>query len=166
MFSQRQLEILLELCENPEKYMTASYFAEKQQVSLRTVQNDIKAIKSGLTEYPCVELQSSVPKGSRLSVRDLTEFTALKESLYQQFGNAPMNYQHERINEILLLLLRQRRSISYYDVESKIFVSHSTLLSDLKQVDKILQKYQLELMHGANKIAIDGSEIHKRLCIV
>lgn len=37
MFSQRQLEILLELCENAGSYMTASYFAQKQQVSLRTV---------------------------------------------------------------------------------------------------------------------------------
>lgn len=42
MFNQRQLEILLELFEHPDTYITASVFAKKQGVSLRTVQNDIK----------------------------------------------------------------------------------------------------------------------------
>lgn len=77
-----------------------------------------------------------------------------------------MNYQSERISKIVLLLLDQHRAISYYDVENQIFVSHSTLLNDLKQVSSILQKYQLEVMRGSNKIVIDGSEINKRRCIL
>lgn len=40
MLNQRQLEILLELFEKPEVYMTASYFSGKHQCSLRTIQND------------------------------------------------------------------------------------------------------------------------------
>lgn len=165
MLNRRQLEILLELCENPNSYMTASYFAKKQQVSLRTIQSDIKAIKSELTKYPCVEFQSVSPKGSRIITMDLQKFSALKESLYQQFSNTSLNYQGERINKILLLLLKQHRSISYYDVENSIFVSRSTLLNDLKRVDSVLQKYQLEMMRGSNKVVIDGSEINKRMCI-
>ena len=51
MFNRRQLEILLELCENPNSYITASYFAKKQQVSLRTIQSDIKAMKNELVEW-------------------------------------------------------------------------------------------------------------------
>lgn len=166
MFNRRQLEILLELCENPNSYMTASYFAQKQQVSLRTIQNDVKALKSELTEYPCVEFQSVSPKGSRIIVKDLAAFNIFKKNLYEQFGNTSLNYQSERINKILLLLLKQHRSISYYDVENTIFVSRSTLLNDLKRVDEVLQKYQLEMMRGSNKIMIDGSEINKRRCIL
>ena len=165
MLSQRQLEVLLELCENQDRFMTAAYFADKQQVSIRTIQNDIKAIKSALEEYPCATFQSSGPRGSRIVVHNEMEFETLKENLYQQFGKAPMAGQNERVNEILLLLLRQHRSISYYDVENAAFVSHSTLVGDLKQIDRILQKYHLELMHGSNKIAIDGGEINKRRCI-
>jgi hypothetical protein len=30
MFNRRQLEIVLELFENPDHYLTASYFAQKQ----------------------------------------------------------------------------------------------------------------------------------------
>lgn len=76
-----------------------------------------------------------------------------------------MNYQSERTNQILLLLLGQHRAISLYDIENTVYVSRSTLLSDLRRVGEVLQKYQLELLRGANKVVIDGSEINKRLCI-
>lgn len=165
MLSRRQLEILLELCENPNNYITAPYFAQKQQVSLRTIQSDIKSIKTELLEYPCVEFQSASSKGSRIVIKNEADFSTLKEELYHQFGNTSLSYQNERINKILLLLLEQHRSISYYDVENAIFVSHSTLLNDLKRVDTVLQKYHLELMRGSSKIVIEGSEINKRLCI-
>ncbi|MDD5932557.1 MAG: BglG family transcription antiterminator [Oscillospiraceae bacterium] len=165
MFNRRQLEILLELCENPNSYITASYFAKKQQVSLRTIQSDIKAMKNELVEYPCVEFQSVTPKGSRIIIKDPEAFAPFKENLYQQFSNTSLNYQSERINHILLLLLEQHRSISYYDVENAVFVSRSTLLNDLKRVDTVLQKYHLEILRGSNKLMIDGSEINKRRCI-
>ena len=165
MLTQRQLEILLELCENPGQYMTAAFFAQKQQVSLRTVQSDMRAIKKSMSEYPCVEYQSMATKGSRIAVKNETEFAALKESLYQQFGNVTVNYQGERVNQLLLLLLNQKRPVSYYDVENAVFVSRNTLLNDLKLLESVLEKYRLELLRGSNKVTIDGSEINKRLCV-
>ncbi len=166
MFNQRQLEILLELCENPDNYLTASYFAKKQQVSLRTVQNDIKQIKMEVAEKTCVEFQSVAPKGCRIHVLDLTEFAVWKETLYQQFSNSSMGYRNERIDQILLLLLNQHRAISMYDLENKIYVSRSTLLNDLKQVDTVLSRFNLELLRSANKVMIDGSEVNKRMCLL
>ncbi|MCD8008268.1 MAG: HTH domain-containing protein, partial [Clostridiales bacterium] len=166
MFNQRQLEILLELCENPDNYLTASYFAKKQQVSLRTVQNDIKQIKMEVAEKTCVEFQSVAPKGCRIHVLDLTEFAAWKETLYQQFSNSSMGYRNERIDQILLLLLNQHRAISMYDLENKIYVSRSTLLNDLKQVDTVLSRFNLELLRCAIKVMIDGCEVNKRMCLL
>lgn len=165
MLNQRQFEILLELCENPGRYMTASYFSGKQQVSLRTVQNDIKALKNELGQYECLEFQSAAPKGSRIVVQDMDKFSALKDRFYQKFGTVAVNYQGERTNQILLLLLKQHRAMTLYDVETSVFVSRSTLLNDLKRVSEVLQKYNLELMRGSNKVMIDGSEVNKRLCI-
>lgn len=165
MLTQRQLEILLELCENPGQYMTAAFFAQKQQVSLRTVQSDMRAIKKSMNEYSCVEYQSMATKGSRIVVKNEAEFAALKDNLYQQFGNVTVNYQGERVNQLLLLLLNQKRPISYYDVENTVFISRNTLLSDLKLLEAVLEKYRLELLRGSNKITIDGSEINKRQCI-
>lgn len=45
MLNQRQIEILLELWQKKGEYLTASYFAKKLGVSLRTVQGDMKQIK-------------------------------------------------------------------------------------------------------------------------
>ena len=165
MFNQRQLEIVLELCENTDTYMTASYFANKHQVSLRTIQNDIKHIKEKLKEEACLTFQSAAPKGSRILVRESLAFTELKERLYQQFTNAAINYQGERINQLLLLLLNQHRSIPLYDIEGSLFISHNTLLNDLKRAEETLKKYHLELMRSSNKVMVDGSEINKRLCL-
>ena len=166
MLSRRQIEILLELCENSNTYMTAPYFAQKQQVSLRSIQGDVKAIKIELAQHPCMEFQSAPQKGSRVVIKDPEAFAAFKEDLYQQFGNTSLSNQSERVSKLLYLLLNQRRSISYYDVESTIFISHSTLLNDLKMVNEILQRYQLEMMRGSNRIMIDGSESNKRRCIL
>lgn len=50
-------------------------------------------------------------------------------------------------------------------MEEKYFVSKSTLLNDLKKVEEVLDKFHLELMHGSNKVMVDGFEINKRRCL-
>lgn len=169
MLNQRQLEIILELSEKPEEYLTAAYFAKKQQVSLRTIQNDIKQIKTELTNVKnidCLEFQSVARKGCRIVVTDPSRFPTAKDYYYRQFSSMTANYQNERINQIILLLLKQHRAISLYTIESEIFISHSTLLNDLKRVSDVLVNYNLELLRSSNKVVIDGSEINKRLCML
>ena len=77
MLNQRQIEILLEFCNHTEEYLTASYFAEKLNVSLRTVQGDMKAIKQELEEESCACIVSKASKGSCIEVRDSDEFPLL-----------------------------------------------------------------------------------------
>ena len=67
LLNQRQLEILLELFEKPEVYMTASYFSSKHQCSLRTIQNDIRQIKTELESTNCVIFESTTRKGKNLN---------------------------------------------------------------------------------------------------
>lgn len=62
MLNQRQIEILLEFCNHTEEYLTASYFADKLNVSLRTVQGDMKAIKTELEKNPVHILSRRHPK--------------------------------------------------------------------------------------------------------
>lgn len=166
MLNQRQLEMIIELFEHPNNYMTVAYFAEKQQVTVRTIQNDIKRMKDELEKTNCIDFQSLSRKGCRIVIKESEEFRILKDYYYHQFSSCSTNYQNERINEILLLLLNQYRAISLYNIENTIFVSHSTLLNDLKQIEIILDKFHLELMHSSNKVIIDGSEVNKRLCIM
>lgn len=166
LLNQRQLEIILELFENPKTYLTASYFANKHQCSLRTIQNDIKQIKAEIEPVDCVNFESTARKGCKINIIDSNRFSVLKDSYYQQFSSATVNYPNGRISQLLYLLLKEHRAISLYDLETTIFVSRSTLLNDLKSVNDVISRYNLELMRSSNKVMIDGSEINKRLCMM
>lgn len=146
--------------------MTASYFSSKHQCSLRTIQNDIRQIKTELESTNCVIFESTTRKGCRILIQDSSLFSALKDSYYQQFSSATLNYPNGRVNQILHLLLKEHRAISLYDLESAVFVSRSTLLNDLKGVSEVVARYNLELLRSSNKVIIDGSEINKRLCLM
>lgn len=166
VLNQRQIGILLELCKKPEHYFTASYFAKKQQVSLRTIQGDIKLIKDELSKEKCVSIYSEAPKGTRIHIHDDSDFSAFLNSLYQQYAHVSLNYPTSRVHQILLFLLNQQRAVSLQTIADKIYVSHSTLLNDLKKVSEILQEFNLDLIKSSNKIIVDGSEINKRLCLM
>ena len=165
MLNQRQIEILLEFCNHTEEYLTASYFADKLNVSLRTVQGDMKAIKTELEEESCAHIESKASKGSCIVVEDADEFSAFVNSLYQEYTTVSLNYPTSRISKILLLLLSRHRAVTMSEMEEKYFVSKSTLLNDLKKVEEVLDKFHLELMHGNNKVMVDGFEINKRRCL-
>ena len=165
MLNQRQIEILLEFCNHTDEFLTASHFAKKLDVSLRTVQGDIKAIRKELEEETCAYFISKASKGSCMRVTDYEEFSAFVNSLYQKYTTVSLNYPTSRISKILLLLFGRHRAVPISELEEKFFVSRSTLLNDLKKVEKILNRYQLELMRGSNRVMIDGYEINKRRCL-
>ena len=165
MLNQRQLEIFLAMCEEAGQFITASRFSKLQSVSLRTIQNDLKAIRLYADEQDGIQFESVVPKGSRICVTDAEAFSSLRDDLLRQFSNTATSAQSERVGEIVRLLMKQHRAISMYDVETQIFVSRSTLFSDLKKVDVLLARYDLELMRSASKLFIDGTEINRRRCI-
>lgn len=165
MLNQRQIEILLEFCNHPDEYLTGTYFAEKLNVSLRTIQGDMKMIRNELEEENCAKIISKASKGSCIQVKDYDEFSAFVNSLYQQYTTVSLSYPVSRISKILLLLLNRHRAMPIAQMEEKFFVSRSTILNDLKRAEEILQKFDLELLRGNNKVMVDGFEINKRRCL-
>lgn len=165
MLNQRQIEILLEFCNHSDEFLTASYFADKLGVSLRTIQGDMKVIRKELEDETCANLISKASKGSCIQVEDHDEFSAFVNSLYQQYTTVSLNYPTSRVSQILLLLLSRHRAVSVSRMEDKFYVSRSTLLNDLKKVEEIMEQFSLELLRSSNKVMIDGTEINKRRCL-
>ncbi len=164
MPNERQLEIIMELMDNSGSFVTASALAKEKQVSLRTIQNDMKIIKKELASEKSLTFETT-SKGSHIIVKDPEAFAQFKDSYFLNYTNFS-DAQEERINELLLTLLNQYRSISLYTLESSLYVSHSTLVNDLKKVKDILQNYNLEILRNSNRVTLDGSEINKRNCIL
>ena len=164
--NRRQMEILLEMCNRPDSYLTASWFARKQGVSLRTVRNDMNAIRRELENSPCAEFQTSASRGSRIAVKDAAKLEELRNGLFSQLSEQALDDMDGRLQKLLILLLRQHRAVSYYDLETAVFVSRNTLLSDLKRAEGILKKYGVEILRDSNRLVTDGKEADKRRCIL
>lgn len=165
MLNQRQIEILLEFCNHTDEYLTGTYLADKFNVSLRTVQGDIKIIREELAEETCAKIVSKSAKGSMVEVRDYEEFSTFVTSLYQQYTTVSLNYPVNRVSKMTFLLLNRHRAVSLLDLEEEFYISRSTVLNDLKRVEELLNKFDLELMRGNNKVMIDGFEMNKRHCL-
>lgn len=166
MINQRQIEILLELFKNPDECLTASYFAKKMNVSIRTIQGDLRIIKDLLAKEKCASLESVVPKGTCLHIHNQEEFTAFINTLYQQHAHVSLGYPSGRVNYILMYLLNQQRAVSISKIADEFYISTSTLLNDVRKLQEVLTEYDLDLLRNDNRIMIFGSEINKRRYIV
>lgn len=167
MLTKRQSSIFLELCEKIGEYYKANYFSDKFNVSLRTIQNDIKAIKDDTASLSDIfDIDSKVPFGTRIKVLDSDRFAQYLGEMKLQSDEFNINYRDDRIYKLLNFLLSQRKSISLTKCADYIFVSKSTLTSDLKELEKILSKFSLRLIQTKGYIWIDGLERDKRTCLM
>lgn len=166
MLNQRAIEILMELCNHTDEYLTGNYFSEKFHVSLRTIQGDMRDIKNELKNETCAEIISQASKGSCIVIKNYDEFSALMHSLYQQYAASSLNFSLSRIDKILIFLLHRHRTVSFFELEESFFVSSSTLRNDLKKIEEILKNFKLELLYSKNKVMVDGFEIDKRRCLL
>ncbi|MGX8835591.1 BglG family transcription antiterminator [Amedibacillus sp. YH-ame6] len=167
MLTKRQSSIFLELCEKIGEYYKANYFSDKFNVSLRTIQNDIKAIKDDTASLSDIfDIDSRVPFGTRIKVIDSDRFAQYLGEMKLQSDEFNINYRDDRIYKLLNFLLSQRKSISLTKCADYIFVSKSTLTSDLKELEKILSKFSLRLIQTKGYIWIDGLERDKRTCLM
>ena len=76
------------------------------------------------------------------------------------------NDRDDRIYKLLNFLLDQRKSISITKCADYIFVSKSTLMLDLKELETIISKYSLRLIQSKGYLWIDGLERDKRICLM
>ncbi|MGM0216461.1 BglG family transcription antiterminator [Enterococcus sp. AZ109] len=163
MLNKRQREIVKEFEKHSPSFLTADYFVDKFGISLRTVQTDIKQVREELTKKDYAELVSVASKGSKLIIHDQKKYKMIMAQ------TEPLNDQNQsdRIRKLCVLLLHQMKPVSRQFLMNKLFISASTLNSDLKEADKLLSSYQLEIERKRNSgISIVGSEDNKRKCLL
>ena len=167
MLTKRQASIFLELTEKVNEWFKANYFSKKYNVSLRTIQNDIKAIKdfASANENAFV-VESKVPFGTRIKIVDTEKFTKKLNEIRMQSDELSLSYKDDRIYKLLHFLLNQRQSISLTKCADYIYVSKSTLANDLKDLEKVLHKFSLRLIQSKGLVYIDGLERDKRICLM
>ncbi len=166
MLTKRQTQIFLELCDSEGEYFKANYFATKLDVSLRTVQNDLTTIKEETNKEEGFQIESKVPFGTRIVIKNKMAFQAYLDSIQSEGEETNLSNRDGRIQHLLIFLLSQKRSVSMTKCANCIFVSKSTLLSDLKELEKILDRFSLHLIQSKGYVWIDGLERDKRMCLI
>lgn len=163
MLTKRQKEMIQEFERHSPSFLTADHFVEKFQVSMRTVQSDIKKIREHLATTRYAELISVASKGSQLIIKDYTAF----QVNIQQKENISESNQSDRVRKLCVLLLNQKRPINRQKILDQLFIASSTLNMDLKEADKLLSNYQLSVERKRNSgIFISGNEYDKRKCLL
>ncbi|MDQ0360266.1 BglG family transcription antiterminator [Breznakia pachnodae] len=164
---RREKEIIYYLVKN-NQYVTGNELADHFGVTSRTIRDDVNAIKQSINESIAF-INSQAGKGYLLEIRNYKMFEEFLNDLklkdVSQYHNIPDN-PNDRVSYIIKKLLMLNFSIKIDDLAEELYVSRSTLTSEIKQVRKKLEKYDLKLSHQTGKgLIIEGEEIKKRLCI-
>lgn len=151
---QEQLLKLLLQQDNP---ISSRILAEKMSVSVRTVKNYIYELNR-LGSEPVINSSNA----GYTVIPD--EAAKLLEKPQNTSGELPQTFK-ERSFFIIKQILMEHRQLNIFDLSDELFVSYSTLKSDLARMNKAYEKYHVKFMLKQEEIQIIGEEKEKRRLI-
>lgn len=147
---------LLDLLLRTEKFYPVAFFAEKLNVSEKTVRNDLKALESLFRKIPGSEFIKKPSMGILLRISEEEKERLLAEIHNSDFHT--MDVDGRRIY-LLYLLLFEERIYTLQELANRFYTSKSTIHHDLREIDRWLNKYDLRLIKRTNYgIKVEGNE--------
>ena len=147
--------------------ITGQYLANINQVTPRTIREDIKHLNELLKERGA-KVNSVISKGYQLEVsddqcfRNFLQAISVDQSSKDRIPSTP----EERTAYIIKRLLLSNKYIKLDDLADELYVSKSTIQLDLKTVKQILQEYEITLDPKPNYgLKAVGDEIKFRFCL-
>lgn len=131
--------------------ITSRELSEEFAVSTRTIKTYIKSINEYSNDIPIIV---SSNKGYMVN-RDKAHQILYEVDIDR--NNVPQNYT-ERIHAILKKLLIKNEEIDLFDLSLEMFVSYSTLKSDITKFNNLAQKNNLKLSIKNDKVQAIGDE--------
>lgn len=149
-------------------YMKSEEIIKSLSISARTLRDDLAKYKQYFKDHGIV-IESKHGTGYRLVVVDENKYYDLITKLLKEEEDAqrllPV-YPEDRITYLIKLFLSTKEYVKLDDIADQMFISRSTLQSDMKEVKERLQFFHIDLIskpgHG---LKIEGSEMHLRSCI-
>lgn len=164
MLTNRQYIILENLLKQKnEEYCTGSTLAELLDVSVRTIQKDIKELRDEL-EQSSVILEAVPNKGYRLAPLGVEQYNQLAFLVRDHIkGEAK---KKPNALEVIKWMLETPGYITTQRLADKMFISESKLSKDMRSVREVLGEYGLVLEHKPHYgIQIRGNEENIRRMI-
>ncbi|POE39158.1 hypothetical protein ACX51_14690 [Lacticaseibacillus paracasei] len=146
--NHRQKDVFRYLQSHSERWVLSNELAEFCRISTRSVRNNISKIKD---EMPGAILSSS--QGYRFANSEQTA--------------VPSSEAESRETQIFLLLLKKSDlGINIFDLADKLFISESTVRTDLQKLRKKFADSGLKIKTKGNEVFLNGGERAKRKYMV
>lgn len=160
-----RMKKIVQLLLSSNELRTSLELATILQVSSKTIQNDVKKINE-IFENNIAFIKSYRGKGYFLQINDDKKFRSSLKSFSEKDVQVIPTEPEERIQFLMEKLLLQSSYLKMDDLADELFVSRSTLQSDINDVRQVVKKYGLTLEHKPNYgIRITGNEMEIRFCI-
>jgi lichenan operon transcriptional antiterminator len=167
ILNSRLKSLVKELLSHKEP-VTSEYLAKVLGVTSRTIRNDVKTLN---LEFKKIGVQIDASRGVGYYIDSTLgeQVTDVIEELFmlqeEEQGNTPV-LPEERVLYILKSVIMADDFIAAEQIANELFVSKSTVDNDLKQVEKLLEKYDLKLFKKPNfGIKLVGNEMNIRFCL-
>lgn len=164
----RKDEILLNLLEDSNN-LSFSGLCIRFKVSERTMRKEIYDIKGILNKY---ELKLKKTKNKHYQIKcendkDRENIELLKAKIKENYSKVHYEMKNDRLIYILQRLLLSQNFIRLNDIADEMYVSKSTISSDMKKVREILDDYHLMILNKPHHgMKVKGSESSIRKCIL
>lgn len=164
MLNQRMQHILRELM-SVHGPTTGKYLANLNQVTVRTIREDVKQLDAILTGHGA-RIDSLMGKGYRLVINDERSFHHFLNANFGESGQMIPETPEERVSYMIRRLLLNNGYVKLEHLADEMYVSKSTVQNDLKPVKEQLGKYDIKLISRPNYgLKVSGQEIKLRFCL-
>lgn len=160
---------LFKLLSKQNDYIKSEELCAQLNIRPRTLREDIRQYKDTIEKEAGCCIESKPNAGYSLRVLDKEKYSQFLKRILQEEANnqylIPV-HQEERINYIIRYFLSNQDYAKLNDLANDIYVSRSTLNTDIKIVKERLSYFHLNLMHKAGYgLKIVGKEKDIRSCI-
>ncbi|HOO28186.1 MAG TPA: PRD domain-containing protein, partial [Lachnospiraceae bacterium] len=139
-------------------------YSKKLNVSTKTLQSDLKKIRSFLKKYE-IRINAVSGKGILLLQKNRVR-EQLLNAMRPDDRKENEESSGERRNSILKnMLLHTNELTSIHKLSEQYFVGKTSIVNDMKTIEKWLEKYNLELSKTKEGTCVKGSEINIRKAI-
>ncbi|MBA4603554.1 BglG family transcription antiterminator [Thermoactinomyces mirandus] len=160
-----RLQQIIQQLLTSDDLQTSSELVTALQVSSKTIQTDIKELNKLLND-DIAYIESYRGKGYRINVINEDGFKQFLQKLVEKNNQVVPTEPEDRVQFLMEKLLLQTSYIKMDALAEELFISRSTLQSDLKTVREILERYNLFLDQKPNYgIKVCGDEMKIRFCI-
>ncbi|MGM9533452.1 BglG family transcription antiterminator, partial [Intestinibacter sp.] len=145
----RSTDILYYIMNNHKIAYNVDKLSKKYNVTLKTLQNDIKEINQLLKSLGFSNIEYN--EDGNLIIAEDFDVVKIKEYLDEMDFYTYKFSKEERRIFIIFMLIRDENFITMSDIADKFYVSRVTILNDIEVIKEILTKYNIVLQSKRSK---------------